>query len=632
MNSTAHLRRTSSTVTPLSLAMATASSKSENPTVGATSAIGVSPTPSSASPAVSHGLSTGSSSAAATPKHARGGSGGPSVDSSYASAGNVTSARRQLVESLMTTPHGPPLPSVPQHPSVAGGGILVSSGNHNPSAHSSVSPRQLSPAPHAVSANDALLFPLAAISPSGAPGPQLVSSGHAHPSAQPAPAAVGSGASSSRNSSMSSSTSVYGSMEAHSSEPNAPFVRSTLQGSHDEVSPAGSNPIRTSPHPPSARVPPLHGNMPQGRGEAHSTASSTDSLRLAEEANASANPPIHPIHGVGVDPNEPIGGEGASQQSLSPQESPIVALARAMIEQHLLVPAHERRRQKSVLLREDDIKTVLLAVREVFMSQPMLLELAAPVKICGDIHGQYYDLLKIFDKCGYPCPPELAADGKGASYLFLGDYVDRGKHSIETIMLLFCYKILYPNCVWLLRGNHECAAVTRLYGFYDDVKRRYNIRLWKAFTDVFNTMPCCGVISGKIICMHGGLSPDLTDVQLVNRIDRPCDVPDRGLLCDILWSDPDTDGNSGFLPSARGVGYTFGEDIVSEFLEFVDMDLVVRAHEVMERGYGFFADRQLVTIFSAPNYCGEFDNDGAVMVVDEKLQCSFTILRASEAR
>ena len=336
--------------------------------------------------------------------------------------------------------------------------------------------------------------------------------------------------------------------------------------------------------------------------------------------NASNSTPVSPVPLAAADPT-----------ALPPIASPQLLRTASFASSSSSSVANASR---IVLLREDDIKTVLLAVREVFMSQPMLLELAAPVKICGDIHGQYYDLLKIFDKCGYPCPPELAADGKGASYLFLGDYVDRGKHSIETIMLLFCYKILYPNCVWLLRGNHECAAVTRLYGFYDDVKRRYNIRLWKAFTDVFNTMPCCGVISGKIICMHGGLSPDLTSVQRVNTIRRPCDVPESGLLCDILWSDP-VEGVEGFLYSGdagRGVGYVFGADIVETFLEMVDMDLIVRGHEIKERGYGFFADRQLVTVFSAPNYCGEFDNDGAVMDVASDLICSFTIIRGRRVR
>lgn len=259
---------------------------------------------------------------------------------------------------------------------------------------------------------------------------------------------------------------------------------------------------------------------------------------------------------------------------------------------------------------------------EVFKAQPMLLEVRSPVRICGDTHGQYDDLLRLYERCGFP---------PHANDLFLGDYVDRGKNSIETIMLHFCYKTAYPEHFFLLRGNHECASINKMYGFFDDVKRRYNVKLFKAFTDVFNTMPVCCVISNKIICMHGGLSPDLTVLAVINEIERPCDVPDRGVLCDLLWSDPEIEV-TGFLESDRGVSYVFGEDIVSAFLNIVNMDLIVRAHQVVERGYAFFANRQLVTIFSAPNYCSEFDNDAAVLTVDKRLQCSFSIIPATLAR
>ncbi|CAD2215687.1 serine/threonine-protein phosphatase PP1 [Angomonas deanei] len=292
------------------------------------------------------------------------------------------------------------------------------------------------------------------------------------------------------------------------------------------------------------------------------------------------------------------------------------AMVQALIEKMLVVKGKAVQRQ--IMIREDEIKMVLNAVREIFMSQPMLLEIRPPVRVCGDTHGQYYDLLRIYEKCGFP---------PYANYLFLGDYVDRGKHSVETIILQFCYKVVYPENFFLLRGNHECASINKMYGFFDDVKRRYNIKLFKAFTDVFNTMPVCCVISEKIICMHGGLSPDLTSVASVIDIERPCDVPDRGILCDLLWADPEDDVQ-GFLESDRGVSYLFGEDIVNDFLDMVDMDLIVRAHQVMERGYGFFASRQLVTVFSAPNYCGEFDNDAAVITIDDKLQCSFLIIPA----
>ncbi|OPJ75010.1 serine/threonine-protein phosphatase PP1-gamma catalytic subunit isoform B [Patagioenas fasciata monilis] len=277
---------------------------------------------------------------------------------------------------------------------------------------------------------------------------------------------------------------------------------------------------------------------------------------------------------------------------------------------------------KNVQLQENEIRGLCLKSREIFLSQPILLELEAPLKICGDIHGQYYDLLRLFEYGGFP--PE-------SNYLFLGDYVDRGKQSLETICLLLAYKIKYPENFFLLRGNHECASINRIYGFYDECKRRYNIKLWKTFTDCFNCLPIAAIVDEKIFCCHGGLSPDLQSMEQIRRIMRPTDVPDQGLLCDLLWSDPDKDV-LGWGENDRGVSFTFGAEVVAKFLHKHDLDLICRAHQVVEDGYEFFAKRQLVTLFSAPNYCGEFDNAGAMMSVDETLMCSFQILKPAEKK
>ncbi|GMH12251.1 hypothetical protein Nepgr_014092 [Nepenthes gracilis] len=206
---------------------------------------------------------------------------------------------------------------------------------------------------------------------------------------------------------------------------------------------------------------------------------------------------------------------------------------------------------RQVQLSESEIRQLCTVSREIFLQQPNLLELEAPIKICGDIHGQ-------------------------------------------------------------------------IYGFYDECKRRFNVKLWKTFTDCFNCLPVAAVIDDKILCMHGGLSPDLTSLDPIKNIPRPTDVPECGLLCDLLWSDPSRDVR-GWGMNDRGVSFTFGADRVAEFLMKNDMDLVCRAHQVVEDGYEFFADRQLVTIFSAPNYCGEFDNAGAMMSVDESLISSTVI-------
>ena len=258
--------------------------------------------------------------------------------------------------------------------------------------------------------------------------------------------------------------------------------------------------------------------------------------------------------------------------------------------------------------------------------QPMLLELSAPMQIVGDIHGQFLDLLRLFEFKGMP-------DGTSTSarYLFLGDYVDRGPNGLECMFLLMALKIKHPEQIWMLRGNHECAAINRIYGFYDECKRRYSIKLWKQFQELFNALPLAALVEAKIFCIHGGLSPDMESPDDLKRVARPVDVPDTGLLCDTLWSDPDKD-ISGWAENDRGVSYTFGADVVGKFLTKHDYDLVVRAHQVVEDGYEFFADRQLVTIFSAPNYCGEFDNAGAVMAVDESLMCSFRILKPADKK
>ncbi|GAB1610233.1 uncharacterized protein LOC106868130, partial [Argonauta hians] len=277
---------------------------------------------------------------------------------------------------------------------------------------------------------------------------------------------------------------------------------------------------------------------------------------------------------------------------------------------------------KQVQLPEHQIRQLCITSKAIFLEQPMLLELGAPVNVIGDIHGQYEDLLRHFDNCGYP--PK-------ANYIFLGDYVDRGCHSLETICLVLAYKVKYPQNFFLLRGNHECASINRIYGFYDECKRRYNIKLWKTFTECFNCLPIAALIEGTILCMHGGLSPDLIDLNQIREIERPLDVPDHGLVCDLLWSDPDED-IAGWGENDRGVSFTFGGDVVREYLKKLDCSLMVRAHQVVEDGYQFFEKRKLVTLFSAPNYCGEFDNAAAVLIIDADLTCSFKILPPAKTK
>lgn len=284
---------------------------------------------------------------------------------------------------------------------------------------------------------------------------------------------------------------------------------------------------------------------------------------------------------------------------------------------HLVTSILQDWRSGQKLLNEDIIRLVLRRVRPLLMSQPMLVNIEAPVNVCGDIHGQINDLVEIFRTGGLP---------PASRYLFLGDYVDRGKYGTEVVIVLLGLKVLYPDKMYVLRGNHESDSICRIYGFFDEVKRRFSVRLFKEFTDVFNCLPIAALIEEIALCMHGGLSPELRDLSQISRISRPLVVPDAGLACDILWSDPE-ENSSGWMPSDRGVSYTFGEDIVRRTCENLNIDIVLRAHQVVDDGYAFFAGRRLVTIFSASNYCGEFTNSGAMMMMDENCKCSFQIFK-----
>ncbi|XP_022222984.2 serine/threonine-protein phosphatase PP1-like [Drosophila obscura] len=273
------------------------------------------------------------------------------------------------------------------------------------------------------------------------------------------------------------------------------------------------------------------------------------------------------------------------------------------------------RMQAGRLISQRDIESVCLMGRSVFLREEMCLRLDAPLCIVGDLHGQFEDLLRILNNSGHP-PLQR--------YLFLGDYVDRGHSSVETITLLLCYKLRYPDNVYMLRGNHESAVLNRVYGFFDECKRRYTTKLWKTFVDCYNCMPVAAIVSGRIFCCHGGLSPCLRSIEQINMLPRPTEIPNQGLLCDLLWSDPHLT-SYGWKYNKRGVSVSFGRDMVERFLIRNDFDLICRAHQVVEDGYEFFAKRQLVTIFSASNYCGVFENSGATMMVAENLAITFDI-------
>ena len=263
-----------------------------------------------------------------------------------------------------------------------------------------------------------------------------------------------------------------------------------------------------------------------------------------------------------------------------------------------------------VLLTEPEIKILVSKAKEVLSKEDNVQAVSAPVTICGDVHGQFHDLLELFE-VGGKCPD--------TNYLFMGDYVDRGYHSIETLCLLLLLKIRYPTRIYLTRGNHESTEITQLYGFYDECVQKFgNANVWKMFTDLFNYLPISAIVENKIFCLHGGLSPDIETIDEIRRLDRRRDVPSSGAMCDLLWSDPEE--RLGWGVSPRGAGYIFGSDISKKFTQRNNLMMVNRAHQLVMKGYNWSHEKLVCTLFSAPNYCYRCGNQAGIMEVDENLK------------
>ncbi|KAM1207550.1 hypothetical protein ACFX13_008219 [Malus domestica] len=270
-----------------------------------------------------------------------------------------------------------------------------------------------------------------------------------------------------------------------------------------------------------------------------------------------------------------------------------------------------------------EVGELCYAAEQIFMHEQTVLQLKAPVKVFGDLHGQFGDLMRLFDEYGFP---SAAGDITYIDYLFLGDYVDRGQHSLETITLLLALKIEYPDNVHLIRGNHEAADINALFGFRIECIERMGendgIWAWTRFNQLFNYLPLAALIEKKIICMHGGIGRSINSVEQIEKLERPITM-DAGsiILMDLLWSDPtENDSVEGLRPNARGPGLvTFGPDRVAEFCKRNKLQLIVRAHECVMDGFERFAQGQLITLFSATNYCGTANNAGAILVVGRGL-------------
>ncbi|KAF2496202.1 Metallo-dependent phosphatase [Lophium mytilinum] len=366
-------------------------------------------------------------------------------------------------------------------------------------------------------------------------------------------------------------------------------------------------------------------------------------------------------------------------------------------------------------LPEADMKRLCEIVKECLMEESNIQPVRTPVTVCGDIHGQFYDLLELFKVAGgmpndtlavrptVPTKTISAADieppttitdpkakrkmkrrfqadanytatspgegdeegdeeeeeergrsrsvtgrrstdddsdggsrrnvsGSGGNgqqnYVFLGDFVDRGYFSLETFTLLMCLKAKYPDRVTLVRGNHESRQITQVYGFYEECQTKYgNASVWKACCQVFDFLALAAIIDGKVLCVHGGLSPEIRTLDQIRVVARAQEIPHEGAFCDLVWSDPEDVDT--WAVSPRGAGWLFGDKVSSEFNHVNGLSLIARAHQLVNEGYKYhFKDKDVVTVWSAPNYCYRCGNVASIMSLQEDLSPKFTIFSA----
>ncbi|KAG5642491.1 hypothetical protein DXG03_002715 [Asterophora parasitica] len=299
-------------------------------------------------------------------------------------------------------------------------------------------------------------------------------------------------------------------------------------------------------------------------------------------------------------------------------------------------------------ISEEQVKRLCLKAREILIEEGNVQVVDSPVTICGDIHGQFFDLMELFKVGGLcpetnylfmvllnPNPPlsialSLPPSLTPASHLIphrheptTGDFVDRGFYSVETFLLLLALKVRYPERITLIRGNHESRQITQVYGFYDECQRKYNsANVWRWCCEVFDYLALGAVVDGRVFCVHGGLSPNLQGLDEIRAIDRKQEVPHDGPMCDLLWSDPD-----GWGLSPRGAGFLFGGDITKMFLHHNALDLIARAHQLAMEGYKLMFDKAIVTVWSAPNYCYRCGNVASILELDEHLAQEYKVFQ-----
>ncbi|KAJ5552569.1 Serine/threonine-protein phosphatase [Penicillium frequentans] len=268
---------------------------------------------------------------------------------------------------------------------------------------------------------------------------------------------------------------------------------------------------------------------------------------------------------------------------------------------------------------------IIKATKELVYNEPTMVEIGVEtgkkLTVCGDTHGQFFDLLEIFRRNGSPSDTH--------AYLFNGDFVDRGSWSCEIALLLYAYKWLRPNGLFLNRGNHETDDMNKVYGFEGECKAKYNERVFKVFSESFSALPLATLIGGKYLVLHGGLFSDdkitLDDVRKLNRHNQR-QPGQQGLMMEMLWTDPQTQPGRG--PSKRGVGMQFGPDVTKRFCENNGLTAIIRSHEVRMGGYEVEHDGRCITVFSAPRYCDSTENKGAYINIGPELELAYEVFEA----
>jgi len=275
--------------------------------------------------------------------------------------------------------------------------------------------------------------------------------------------------------------------------------------------------------------------------------------------------------------------------------------------------------KKCEFIKESEVKSLCAKAREILTEEGNVLQVHAPITICGDIHGQFFDFIELF---------RIGGDSPFTNYLFMGDFVDRGYFSVETFLLMLALKVRYPDRVQLIRGNHESRQITQVYGFYDECLRKYgSAQVWRYCTEIFDFLALAAVIDGKVFCVHGGLSPAIQEIDDIRKLERRQEVPHEGPMSDLLWSDPED--ITGWTISNRGAGYLFGQDVVQKFNHANNVNLIARAHQLVMEGYKVTFNETLVTVWSAPNYCYRCGNIAAILELNEQLGKTYKTFEAA---